>query len=883
VALVLALPFTAATAQAEQAPAPVSGAPGPGAPTAPAPAPGTPPPTTTLEVAAPRITATRVERAPVLDGKLDDAVWAAGKPSSAFTQKTPDEGSAPTAPTTITVLYDNHALYVGFDCKQEAHPIVARLTRRDREIESDWVSVAFDSRNDGKSAYEFQVNAAGVLIDSARSNDVENQTAWDENWEARTSITAGGWTAELRIPFKTLRYSSAREQSWGIQARRNLSARHEVDELAFIPRAVAAEVSRYARLDGLSALQRSAYLELRPFVVARLQHRRPSYVAVGEGTSPHASAGLDVKLHVSDDLTIDAAFNPDFAQVESDEAILNLSTYEVYRAEKRPFLLEGSDIIAPQLSHLDAQQIVYTRRVGHVPPLDTELPVLRTDAANNEALVDLPEPSPIYGAARLTGRLSDRLTIATLSAVTGANSVRVRAGDGTESDRVIEPLTAYNILRIKRDIGKTASVGVLATATNRFETAADYPEAPPGQRFCPDGTEVAGGARCFHDAYAAEIDARWRPGDYAISGQAYATRISEGPPQQLADGTTIQSGDGGVGGEVYLAKEGGLHWLASVFAGGVSRRTNFNDLGFMSRQNMVYGGTSLAYRTLTPWGPTRETSTAFETVGIANLDWLPQVRNARLSTTWQLRDFSSAYIGLQYRARVFDDREMGTGAALEFPPGIGVEVTYATDPRARLVGRIGVDTVQRADHSDRTGVDLGVTLRALPRLDIDVSGRYDLSQGQTRFVDFGAAPGEYLFGQLDATGISGTLRTTYTFTPRLILQGYAQLYLAKQHYRDFAAALADPMEIHPVIHLDDIQMSADLPSYNPDYQEGALNVHAVLLWEYRLGSTVSLVYSRRHFPSVELGPTDVARLELGSINRSLATDQLYVKLTYWWN
>jgi hypothetical protein len=761
--------------------------------------------------------------------------------------------------------------------------VVARLTRRDREIESDWVSVAFDSRNDGKSAFEFQVNAAGVLIDSARSNDVEVSAAWDENWDARTNVTAGGWTAELRIPFTTLRYSSSREQSWGVQARRHISMRKEVDELAFIPRAAAAEVSRYARLEGLVALPRAAYLELRPFVLARLQYRSPSFVAVGEGTSPHASAGLDLKLHVSDDLTVDAAINPDFAQVESDEAILNLSTYEVYRAEKRPFLLEGSDIIAPQLSHLDAQQIVYTRRVGHVPPLDAPLPVLRTDPANAESLVDLPEPSPILGAARLTGRLSDRWTVATLSAVTRSNRVRVRAGDGTETDRVIEPLTSYNILRLKRDLGKRAAVGVLATATNRFEAAGDYPEAAPGESFCPDGAAVARGARCFHDAYVAELDARWRPGDYAVSGQVYATRISDGPPQQLADGTTIQAGDGGSGGEVYLAKEGGASWLAGAFAGAVSRRTNFNDLGFMSRQNMVYGGTSLAYRTLAPWGVTRETSTAFETVGIANLDLVPQVRNARLSTTWQLRDSANAFLGLQYRARVFDDREVGNGAALEFPPGYGVEITYASDPRARVVGRIGVDTVRRTDRSYRAGVDLGATLRALAQLDVDVSGRLDISAGQTRFVDVGAAPGQYLFGRLDATGVSGTLRTTYTFTPRLILQGYAQLYLARQRYRDLATTLSDPAEPRPRIHLDDLQPTSDLPSYNPDYQEAALNVHAVVLWEYRLGSTVSVVYSRRQFPAVELGPTDVARLDLRSIDRAQATDQLYVKLTYWWN
>src|SRR5262249_24440185 len=175
--------------------------------------------------------------------------------------------------------------------------------------------------------------------------------------------------------------------------------------------------------------------------------------------------------------------------------------------------------------------------------------------------VDLPEPSTIYGAYKLTGRLADRWTVGTLGAVTANNEVRVAQPNGQVASRVIEPLTAFNILRLKRDLGDNAHVGMIATSATRVE-------ASDASRFCPDGSVVALGARCFHDAYTGGVDYKLRSDDFAMGGQLFATGIHAGPPRTLLDGTVVASGDTGGGGEVWAGKEGGPHWLGGAWFGG---------------------------------------------------------------------------------------------------------------------------------------------------------------------------------------------------------------------------------------------------------------------------------------------------------------------------
>jgi len=827
--------------------------------------------------ASPHLVATKTTAAPVLDGRLDDGIWELAASSNGFRQKFPHDGAAPSETTTVRVLYDDTAVYVGIDCPQREAPIVPRLTRRDRNAESDWISINLDTRADGKTAVEFLVNASGVLVDGARSNDVDYSVDWDENWEAQTWIGEAGWSAELRIPLRILRFARADVQSWGFQVRRYVSARQETDEWAYIPRSDAAEVSRYGRLDGLEHLKPSSVLELRPSALVRVRSRAATTDTVGTGTDVRPSAGLDLKWHPTQDLTVDATFNPDFAQVEADQVVLNLSTFEVFKPEKRPFFLEGADLVAPRLN----LPLVYTKRIGRAP----DLPQLR----GVEKLVDLPEPSPIYGATKLTGRLSERLSVGTLSALTGRNDVDVQLDGGARQSRLIEPLTSYNVLRLKRDVGDNAHIGLLATATSRGEDTGAY--APsldhPGMVVCPnqtraDGTTealtVARGSRCFHDAYVIGVDARLRHGDWITTGQIVATAIEHGPTRTVVDGTRIGAGDVAPASDFYVGKEGGKHFVTWTWFGNAARKVDFNDLGFMWRQNVRYVLTGMEYRTLDPWWETLETHHGFEVNAADNLSGLRVIRDASAYTIWKLASFWESRLAVGVHAQRFDDREVGDGTALERDTSEWARFRLLSDPRARVAFMAaGQYTWVRAGFA--ASADATVTWRVLPQLDIELSPQASVSGGEPRYATDGSVSGAHLYGPLEAKNVSATLRATYTFLPRLSLMTYAQMFLASGHYGALSAAPAGGTD--QVVRLSQLTKATETGG-NPDFQQGAMNVNASLRWEYRLGSLLSFVYARAQAPAVTLGATENGSIDLRSIGRAPAVDLFYVKMSYFW-
>ncbi|MGO8996981.1 MAG: DUF5916 domain-containing protein, partial [Polyangiaceae bacterium] len=806
-------------------------------PAPPLPAPGPPPSrvpasplTPPVPSTSPHLHAVRTPTPPALDGKIDDPVWTLAPPASSFTQKIPADGAAPSDPTTVRVLYDNDAVYVAFDCPQPHTPVVERLTRRDRIVESDAVTFDLGTRGDHKSAFEFYVNASGTLADAIRFNDTDYSADWDENWEARTQVGAHGWTAEFRIPLRVLRFPSAAVQSWDFQASRYISERQETDVWAYFPRSVAGEVSHYGRLDDLDRLEAHAPIELRPFLVGRV--RRQDAGSVGQlasGWDWTASAGLDLKWHVTPSLTLDATVNPDFAQVEADQVVLNLSTVETYYPEKRPFFLEGIDALTTPF------QLLYTRRIGRVPPI----PALRTDPINDEQLVDVPENSTIYGAAKLTGHLTDKWSVATVQAVTAQNNVQVQLGNGTVVSRLVDPTSSFGVARITRDVGDNAHIGVMGTAVTHAEPTEQYPLVAPGPGYprttelCPNPVELtpliqtnlqlAPRARCFNDAYAGAIDWRWRSpsGDYATGGQVVTSVLENGPVRAVADGTQIHPGDAGWGAQAYLNKEGGKHLVGDIRAVAESRKLDINDAGYNDRANVLGGHALVELRQLDPWGPFREVHLygAFATTYDTNE--LLQSQNAFLTTYGRFKNRWDFAIDAHYSGTRFDDREVGDGTALERARRFGNETVLATDATKRVSLSFDQVTESIADGFNTSGSG-ALSIRMLPQFDLDLLPTWQWTYGEPRFVSDGPTSGQYLFGKLEAKSVGLTLRTTYTFAPRITLQAYAQLFLASGHYSAFTQYQSQPTAPRPVVHLADLTpYSAAIPT-NPDFEQGVL-------------------------------------------------------------
>jgi hypothetical protein len=462
--------------------------------------------------------------------------------------------------------------------------------------------------------------------------------------------------------------------------------------------------------------------------------------------------------------------------------------------------------------------------------------------------------------------------------VTGRNDVLVDAG-GSRVARTADVATAYNVLRLKRLVGANADAGLMATATNRLDPAL------PAGGLCPtSGLAPAADGRCTNDAYVASADGRWRSpsGDYLAWGQGIVTGLARGPARAQPDGIPIQPGTPSGSASLYLGKQGGAHWLWSGWQHLSGRQLELNDLGYLERKNDYQGYFNVAYRTLDPWWRTRETRTTLQLNLRQTLDGTNLLNELQLNTWWNLQSFWSFSAAVYYRGRFFDDREMGDGAALERAGRAGAEATLSSDPRRRVLGWAFGQAQRLADgyHFEARG---DVTLRLLPQLELDLSPTWTYDTGEPRFVSSdGASPPRYTFGVQEARSAGATVRGAYTFTPELSLQVYAQVFLARVHYPRFYTYAAPPGAFRERVHLADLAPAA-APATNPDAEQATLNVNVVLRWEYRLGSTLFLVYTRAQSPSFVFSPGAAASLDLRPVLQGrAAVDVIMAKLTYWW-
>ena len=821
-----------------------------------------------------RISAIRTNAPPVIDGKLEEAEWTAVAGTGDFRQLIPFGGEAPSEPTKIKILYDDQALYVGFECEQKRTPISALLTRRDEDSESDWVELYLDSRRDGRMAMFFALNVAGVLVDGTLHDGATFSTEWDENWEGRAALTSNGWSAEIRIPLRALRYASGLPvQDWGIWASRFIAARQERDDWPFIPREVAAPITQFGRLDDLRNLPKPSQFEARPFILGRVRRRdsNPEVLAHGwdSGLSGLA-AGLDLKLHLTQSITLDAAVNPDFAQVEADQLVFNVSNYETAFPEKRALFLEGADLFVTPLL------LFYSRRIGSSPTT----PTLRSGTGGMQpaegTLVDFPSGPTIYSAAKVGGRFQDAWTFGFLTAFSSRNQYAVQLPSGVREERTVEPLTAFNVLRLRRDLGTNAQLGLMATGTTRFELT-------DGSRTCPTGDVKLSGQRCFHDAYVGGVDGSWRffDANYILAGQLAAGAILNGAVARQADGTTVGPGDRGLASWARLAKDGGSGLLAELTYSGVTRRLTYNDVGFMPRQNLHEFRAGIEMRSLVPGERSLEHHLRLDLNHRRNLDGLDLGTTAELGATVRLRAFWTLHLALTGGLWRFDDREIGDGAALERAGYWGARAEVGSDPRRALAGVLKVDT-RLLPGGSAVSAQASLVLRPASALQIEVGPQIAYERGEPRLAwraTTNLPAGSYVFGDLLAQSAGATVRATYTFSPRLSLQAFAQLYLASGHYTDFASA---PQLPGARIRTSSLQRLNGPAPTDADFQQAALNANVLLRWDYRLGSTLFLVYSRSQIPDVVLVPGESAALRASAIERAPAVDVILAKLTLWW-
>jgi hypothetical protein len=783
-----------------------------------------------------RFTATRTTTPPKIDGRLDDPAWAAARVDDRFSQNFPDEGAPASQRTELRVLYDDTALYVAVRCfDDQPAGIVERLTRRDRDTDSDKVQVEISSKNDRVTAYHFDVNVSGVLADGVRFNDTDYSGDWDGLWLGAAARDALGWSVEFMIPLKTLRYEGRRTE-FGFQVRRFLQRRQEVDEWAHTPRNVRGEASYYGILDGLNGLRAARLFQIVPYLAGGLYIRYEQDPALLNGTRLYGNLGGDLKLGITPALTLDVTVNPDFGQVEADQVVLNLTTFEVFFPEKRPFFLEGVDIFATPI------QLFYSRRIGRAPPEPYDyVPI---------------EPMPagrIWTAAKLSGIVAPRLTVGVLDAVTDAPPVTA-SRDGT-TDHALSirtaPLANYGVLRLKRDVFSHSYVGLMATTVTRFETP--FAAAPAAGDTCPDEPGVLGGSihpspvrgRCTHDAYAGGVDAFLvtRDGNWGMRGHVVGSVVSGGPDRSIADGTVIRAGDSGVG----LFAEGGKlggRLNTGISYRGFSPKLDINDAGYNRQSNLHQLHWEIAWRILKPSSIVLE-GNVFAGINVRtswNGDAILQ-EQAWANTWWRFRNFWTTYVEFDYDLDHDDNRETRDGAITERAGGWAFCMFGQSDRRRRVV-LDGGGCMSRVRYGQWFDAQWTLKLRPIPPLELDIVPHATWTFGDPRWFETrenGDGSHTWYFADLESRSFDVTLRGTYTFLPTLTLQAYAQLFIDGGHYGQTSAITA--FGERPRLRLSDFRAAA-MPAGDPnDFRDGAINVNVVLRWEFQPGSTLLAVYT----------------------------------------
>ena len=767
-------------------------------------------------------TAAPAERPPVIDGRDDDPIWNTATAITGFRVFDPKEDGEPTFQTEAKIGYDAQNLYI-FTRMFDAHPdsIISLLSRRDVKTQSEQIKIMIDSYHDRRTGYEFAVNPAGVKRDYYTYDDSREDLTWDAVWDVATRIDSLGWTAEFRIPLSQIRYPKAAEHTFGIMIQRDIVRTSERDSWPLYRRSKSGIASQFGDLTGLRGLGSPRRLEVAPYVVSKnVGVPRPD----GFGRAQKQTVGGDLKYGVTSNLTLDATVNPDFGQVEADPAQLNLTAFETFLAEQRPFFLEGTGIFS---FNGDASRMFYSRRIGRAPQLSGLV---------SDPNADIPATTPILGAAKLTGRLASGTSLGTLFAVAGRQAV---------GSTTIEPRTEYAVVRASQDFRNGESgVGTMVTLVNRQ-------------------LDDAAAQRLRREAVSGGIDMRHRfaSGRYSLAGSLAAsvvrgTAAAIDRTQRNAvhyynrpdAGLPYDSSRTSLSGTNLLLKADNV---AGTFTyGGSYERLSpgfeTNDLGFLAQADQQTAQAYASIQSSQPRAFWRNASAQVYQVNQFTANGLPTTNFSELDVYAEFQNRMTLSVNT-WADNVFTaycDRCARGGPAVRATPDLNMLINLGADPRPKVVPTLAaIYTVGDFGRTTLWRVRPYVTVRSRSNFSWELGARYQRNRNDTQwFGNLGAIGSDtthYLFAHLDQELLSFTSRLNYTATTALSVQLYAEPFLTTGRYfrlRELASPRADRYEDR----YRPFDMSTDDASFNVKQ----LHTSAVVRWEYRPGSTVFIVWTQ---------------------------------------
>lgn len=832
----------------------------------------------TAVVARPGATAdaVRAERPPVLDGREDDPVWRDAPLVDDFREFSPRENGAPRFRTAFRAAYDDRHLYV-FVRAFDPHPdsLMTALTRRDVRGPSDQIKIMVDAYHDRRSGFEFAVNPVGVKRDYAMYNDRDEDIAWDGVWDVATRVDSAGWTAEFRIPFSQLRYANRADHAFGFAVWRDIERYKERTSWPSYRPSQPGVSSQMGVLTGIRDIVPFRRRELLPYLVTRNQTVALSGQPNAWGRAQQQTLGADLKYGITPNLTVDATINPDFGQVEADPAVVNLTAFEQFFQERRPFFLEGTGLYGFSQNstpvNRSSEGLFYSRRIGRTP----QLRGVYGDAAS-------PIVTPILGAAKLTGRLSRGLNVGVLEAVTGREQGPLA--------RTLEPRSSYTVARMQQDLrAGESSVGLIATAVNR--TTDDWTRDFLRREAYVVGTDTR--HRWGKDRY--EIAARLSAS--VVRGSAESIRrtqistvhLYQRPDDRLQVDTTRTS-LGGDAQELSIAKFGGnmVRWLTSYER--QSPGYEPNDLGFLRRANRQAFKQWVGLNWQKPTRVYRQMSGNFNYQEYRTADGLPI--NRWLNTNWgvNLANNSGISGGLSVdglAGSMCDDCARG-GPALRRAPAVSWNLGWRGDDRRRVVPEVFVadgygERWAGTWRSRNPVVSVGAEVRPLPQLQASLYGEWNRNVDDVQWLGNFTEPSgvtHYAFARLHQTTYALTSRLSYAITPTLSLQLYAQPFASRGRYSNVRELSATPRAPRYGDRFVPYTPPGDAAA---GFQALQLRSNSVLRWEFRPGSTIFVVWQHgrdgydARYPAT---PWREAHRELFALHPA---NTFLVKMAWWLN
>lgn len=861
------------------------------------------------------VQAIRLKQPLDIDGQLNESIY--GKRAyTDFVQFQPLNGRPCSQKTDVWIGYDEHALYVGARM-WDTHPdsIETRVGRRDEWLNTELFEIIIDSYHDKRTGYSFQINPSGAIRDESYYNDSWTDGSWDGIWEGRSQVDDGGWTTEMRIPFSQLRFSEKRNYTWGVILTRYLPRRDEWDYFVYIPREESGIISRAAKLTGIEGIKPPARQSILPYVTAgysNLPTLNDNHYYQGQDTK--LGLGADIQFGIGGNLTVDATINPDFGQVEVDPSRINLSAYETYYQEKRPFFIEGRNVFrfgangpTNNMSiNASTPDFFYSRRIGRSPQgyVDVDDDSIRT-----------PDVTRILGAAKLSGKLENGLSVGGFSALTN-REYATYIENGIEKETQVEPHTSYNLLRARKDINDgRQGIGVIMTHVARDFNGMELLGDPDEDHTLADDLNRSATALGI-DSWTFLGDNRdWAVGAWfgvsdvrgtksrlltlQESSRHYFQRPDVSHVSVDSSLTSLQ----GHAGRIRLNRETGS-LIFNMAMGWVSPGFETNDMGLTWSTDRINNHVIFGYNLHEPRGPfqggridlgyavNHEFGGRISDQVLLGMGWV------QFSNYWSF-DFFAAW-----NPETNNPTALWGGPNVRNPSAKSMNIGLGGDSRKDLTWRVGYSGGNSADGSYNYSADVYFTLKLGERLNVQTGPVFNYSLDKTQYVtDVEDAAHTAMYGRryvvatLEQHSAMANIRLNYTFSPRLTLQSYFQPFLATGAYREYKEYRRpdsrdllvygeegtsiqlnndDEYEIDPTGGTDEDAFTVS----NPDFNFKALVGTMVLRWEFSPGSTLYLVWTHNGYNSDHPGDFNLSR-DLSDLLKSDADDVFALKISYW--